>query len=186
MKEEKACEKSVKILEGVEIELTDKHVVIKGPKGSLSRDFSDPRFDRFITITKKDDEIVISSSSSNRKLKAFVGTIAAHIMNMMKGVCSGWRYKMKIFHTHFPITVDVKGDQIFIRNFLGEKGSRVAQIVGSAKITVQKDDLFIEGIDKEALGQTAVNIERACKLSGRDRRIFLDGIYIVGVEPAEG
>jgi large subunit ribosomal protein L6 len=37
----------------------------------------------------------------------------------------------------------------------------------------------VSGSDREKVGQTAANIEMACKIKKRDRRVFQDGIYIV-------
>ncbi|MGC8671205.1 MAG: 50S ribosomal protein L6, partial [Thermoprotei archaeon] len=40
------------------------------------------------------------------------------------------------------------------------------------------DIIKVRGPDKYAVGQTAANIVSACKLSGYDRRVFQDGIFI--------
>ena len=36
---------------------------------------------------------------------------------------------------------------------------------------------MVRGIDKEKVGQTVANIERATKVKNRDIRVFQDGIY---------
>ncbi|HDD40325.1 MAG TPA: 50S ribosomal protein L6, partial [Nitrososphaeria archaeon] len=43
---------------------------------------------------------------------------------------------------------------------------------------VRGDDVIVKGIDKQAVGQTAANIEQATKIRRKDLRKFLDGIYI--------
>lgn len=174
-------EKRLSIPNGVDIEVKEKNVIVSGPKGQLSRDFSDPRFDRQITIEKTGGEIVVTGSD-NRKIKAMIGTTISHVKNMVIGVTKCHRYKMKIIFTHFPMTVEVKDKKILIRNFFGEKGARVAKIFGDAEVKVQKDEILITSPNKEAAGQTAANIEKACKLSKRDRRVFSDGIFIAGYE----
>ncbi|RLI07546.1 50S ribosomal protein L6, partial [Candidatus Bathyarchaeota archaeon] len=98
--------------------------------------------------------------------------------NMITGVMRGFTYKMKIVFTHFPIQVSVEGDKVVIRNFLGEKAPRVAKIMPGVVVEVQKEDVLVKGIDIEAVGQTAANIEQATKIKGKDNRVFLDGIYI--------
>jgi large subunit ribosomal protein L6 len=46
------------------------------------------------------------------------------------------------------------------------------------KVTVKDRDIIVEGADLEAVAQTAANIEKATKIKDKDRRIFVDGIYI--------
>ncbi len=171
-------EKTIEIPDGVEITIEGMKVVVKGPKGSLSRDFSNPKFDHLITISKEENNVKITSVNERRKVKALVGTIGAHLRNMIKGVTEGFVCIMKIHYLHFPINVTVKDGKVHIRNFLGEKGDRIADIVGDVKVEVGKDEIKITGIDKEAVGQTAANIEQACRVKDKDRRIFQDGIFI--------
>ena len=169
----------VPVPEGVEVSVDGMKVVVKGPKGELERDFSHIRN---VVIRLDEDEegkkVVVEAFFANRRLKALVGTIAAHIANMITGVTKGYRYKLKIVFSHFPITVKVDGDRVLVENFLGEKAPRVAKIMPGVSVKVQKDDVIVEGIDIEAVGQTAANIELATKVQDKDRRVFIDGIYI--------
>jgi large subunit ribosomal protein L6 len=169
----------VRIPEGVEVSVDGMKVVVKGPKGELVRDFSHAR--NVIIRLDEDEEgkkVVVEAFFANRRVKALVGTIAAHIANMITGVTKGYRYKLKIVFSHFPITVKVEGDKVLIENFLGEKAPRVARIMPGVSVKVQRDDVIVEGIDIEAVGQTAANIELATKVQDKDRRVFIDGIYI--------
>jgi len=169
----------VRIPEGVEVSIEGMRVKVKGPKGELERDFSHARN---VLIRLDEDEegkkVVVEAYFANRRVKALVGTIAAHIENMITGVTKGFRYKLKIIYSHFPVTVKVQGDKVIIENFLGEKAPRVAKILPGVTVEVQKDDVIVEGIDIEAVGQTAANIEQATKVKDKDRRVFIDGIYI--------
>lgn len=160
----------------ISVEVDDRHVTVKGPKGELKKEFKH-FFD--IKVEKRDGKIIIQMESDRRKAKAMFGTIASHINNLIKGVTEGFRCKMKIIYSHFPITVKVENDKLLIHNFLGEKVPRVAKIIGKTRVDVQGQDLIISGIDKENVGQTAANIEQACKIRKYDRRVFQDGIYIL-------
>jgi large subunit ribosomal protein L6 len=86
---------------------------------------------------------------------------------------------MKTVFSHFPIKTIVEGNQLVIQNFLGERFPRRADILENVKIEVKGEILILTSIDKEKVGQTAANIERATKVKNRDIRVFQDGIYIV-------
>lgn len=172
-------EKIVDIPEEVEIKVEDKRVIVSGPKGRLEKDLTQVRN---ITIRIENRKIIVESFLPKKKEKALVGTIAGHIKNMIKGVTKGFRYKMKIVYAHFPVSVKTKGKKVIIENFLGEKVPRIAKIIGDVKISVKEDEVIIEGIDIEAVSQTAANIELATRIKGKDPRVFLDGIYIYAKE----
>jgi large subunit ribosomal protein L6 len=172
-------EKIVNVPKNVNLELKEFKVVVTGEKGKLERDFYSHLFKKLIKIERTDDKIKISSESAKRKVKSEVGTIASHIQNMIEGVMKGYSCSLKVIYMHFPITVKVSGNEITINNFLGEKFPRKAKIVGNCKVEVQGDDITVSGINKEEVGQTATNIERSTKIKSRDRRVFMDGVFLV-------
>lgn len=168
----------VEIPENVNVEISGYTVKVSGPKGELTKDFSHARG---IMLRKENNRVFVEAYFANRRIKALVGTIAAHIRNMIHGVTRGYRYKLKIIYSHFPISVVVDESEriVRIKNFLGEKADRIARIVGGdVKVKVEGEDVIVEGIDIEHVGQTAANIELATKVRGKDRRVFSDGIYI--------
>jgi large subunit ribosomal protein L6 len=171
-------EKTYQIPEGVDVHVNGHRITVKGHLGELSKDFSDPRFNEFVKIEKNGNTIKVSTENENKKFKAVVGTIRAHIKNMTIGVSKGYKYEMKILYTHFPITVTHSGEKIEVKNFFGEKSTRLAKVVGKTDVKIDKELITLTGINVEDVGQTAANIERACKLRDRDRRIFQDGIYL--------
>jgi len=166
--------RKVEIPEGVKVNIDGKRVEVIGEKGRLIRDFSNSP----VSINIENDQVVVYTDDTRRKAVAMVGTVCAHIRNMIKGVTKGFTYKLKIVYAHFPISVKVEGDKILIENFLGERAPRVAKIVGNTKVIVKKDDVILQGINIEEVGQTAANIEQATKIKNKDPRKFLDGIYV--------
>lgn len=166
----------VEIPEGVEVNVEGDTVEVKGPRGVLKRTF---KHVKGIILRREDSKFIVETYFPNRRMKALVGTIASHVENMVKGVTKGFRYKLKIVYSHFPINVRVEGRQVIIENFLGEKAPRKAKVIGEdVKVSVQGDDVIVEGINIENVGQTAANIELATKVKGYDPRVFMDGIYI--------
>jgi len=168
-------EERVKIPDGVRVSVTDSVVQVSAAKATLERRMWHPR----LQVAVQGDEVRIRCELPKRKEKAIVGTWAAHLRNMVEGVTKGWRYRMKIVYSHFPMKASVKGSDFVIENFLGERHPRKAPILGATKVTVEGDQVVLEGPDLEAVSQTAANIERATKIKGFDPRVFQDGIYIV-------
>ncbi len=168
----------VEIPEGVTVTVdhanNENHTVVKGPKGELERRF---RY-RGVRVDVDGGVVKVHKDLPRREHKAICGTYAAHIRNMIRGVTEGWEYQLKIVYNHFPIKANVQGDTFVIENFLGERFPRKAAIVAGAKVSVKGADVTVEGIDRQAVGQTAANIELATRVKGRDIRVFQDGIYI--------
>ncbi len=170
-------ETTIEIPDGISIDVEKFKVKVAGPKGNLEKDFYSPLFAKEISIKKTDNKIVISSESKRKKVKAMVGTIESHVLNMAEGVKQGFSVKLKIVYMHFPFTVKITGKEILVNNFLGEKTPRKTTIVGDCKIEIKGDEIIVTGINKEDVGQTAANLERSTWIKARDRRVFQDGIF---------
>ncbi|NIO44577.1 MAG: 50S ribosomal protein L6 [Candidatus Aenigmarchaeota archaeon] len=170
-------ERKVEIPDGIQIELDNFKVKVTGSKGNLEKDFASPLFRKDIIMKKEDNRISISTESKRKKVKAMLGTIEAHILNMIKGVTEGYTVKLKIVYMHFPFTVKISGKEVSVNNFLGEKTPRKTKIIGDCKIEVKGDEITVTGISKDDVGQTSANLERTTWIRSRDRRIFQDGIF---------
>ncbi|OPY53967.1 MAG: 50S ribosomal protein L6 [Methanosaeta sp. PtaU1.Bin112] len=171
----KEIARQVEIPEGVAVTVDGSMVTVKGPKGEVSRQLCYPMID----ITKEDSRMIVNSRLDRKQHRAMVGTLAAHLSNMIAGVSQGFEYKMKVVYSHFPIQLKQASDELIINNFLGERKARSAKILPGAKVEIGKDQVTITGIDKEQVGQTMANIEQATRVHGFDIRIFQDGIYLV-------
>jgi len=164
------------VADGVNVEISGSLAKVSGPKGTLERKFI---IDKDMKIEKVENKIKVSSESEKRNSKALVGTIAAHIRNMIDGVTKGFTYRLRVIYSHFPVTVKVEKDKVLIQNFMGERTSRVAKIVGKTEVKIEGSDVVVTGIDLEEVSQTAGNIELAAKIVGYDRKVFQDGVYII-------
>ncbi len=150
-------------------------LVIKGSKGENRRRFQHYK----LAMNVETGKVQIYCRLPSIKQKALCGTWSAHVRNMVKGVEEGFEYELKVVYAHFPIKTSIKGDTFSIENFLGERHPREARIMPNVEIKTKGDQVLVSGIDKESVGQTAVNIELATKIRGYDPRVFQDGIYIV-------
>ncbi len=159
----------VAIPEGVTVEIDGRNVTAKGPRGTVTKTFS-----AVIKIEKKDNELVVNGGEKER---AYIGTVNSILSSMVQGVSEGFSKSLKILYAHFPVTLEVKGDRVLVKNFIGEKYPRKSRIIGDTKVEVKGQSVTISGPDKEAVGQTAANLRAAMKIRKKDSRIFQDGIY---------
>jgi large subunit ribosomal protein L6 len=135
-----------------------------------------------LDLEQTDASLRIWAVNPRKKEAALVNTIAAHVRNMIKGVTEGFTYRLKIVFVHFPMTVRVQGRNVVIQNFIGERKDRYAKLFGNVQVTVDGDDIIVQGPDIEEVAQTAANIQQACRIRRKDLRKFLDGIYVYSKE----
>lgn len=166
--------KKIEIPEGVEVIVEGTNVIVKKNDNKNQRDFDL----RSLILEKKDNELIIGNPKSSKNQKKMINTIASHIRNMIKGVQEKYEYKLKICFVHFPITVEVKGKEAIIKNFLGERFPRKLNIPNGAEVKVDKELITVISSNKELAGQVAANFENVTRIPNRDRRIFQDGIFI--------
>jgi large subunit ribosomal protein L6 len=175
MSEEVAYEQKIEIPSECQLSLDGKTVTVSGPKGTLERTFPEPQ----TRLRMEENELIATTHVNRKRSRALVGTAIAHVRNMLTGVQFGYEYEMKVVYSHFPITVETKGDFVIIKNFIGERGARKARLIGEVQVKIQEDEIFVSGIDIEHVSQSAANIQQACKIRDKDRRVFLDGIYVI-------
>jgi large subunit ribosomal protein L6 len=166
--------KTVQVPEDVNLSLEGKKIVVKGARGSLTRDFSFAP----IAIEGEGKNVRIWAKWPRKKEAALVGTIYSHINNMITGVTKGYTYKLKIVFSHFPISVKLQDKYILIENFTGERRPRRIKIIGDVKVKIEAEDIVVQGSNLENVSQTAANIEQSTRVRNKDPRVFLDGIYV--------
>ncbi|MDS0299590.1 50S ribosomal protein L6 [Halogeometricum sp. S1BR25-6] len=164
----------IEIPDDVSAEIKNLDLTIEGPNGSVTKTLWYPA----VSVTVEDGHIVIESNDDKAKTNATVGTFESHVENMLYGVTDGWEYKMEIYYAHFPMQVNVQGDEVEIENFLGEKAPRHAKVRGDTQVQVDGEEVVLTGPNKEDVGQTAADIEQLTRVNDKDTRVFQDGVYI--------
>src|SRR5918996_698437 len=154
-------------------------VQIRGPLGTVKKDFTKLP----ATVTVQGNKITIKPYGTRKRDLAVTNTARSIITAMIKGVEKGYTYKLKIIFAHFPISVKVKGKEVQVENFFGERSPRISKIIGEdTKVKVLAEDVLVEGPSLEDVSQTAANLESSTKVKNKDQRVFLDGLYIYGRE----
>ena len=166
--------RELEIVDGVEISVNGNEFVVKGNGKELKRSFDIGK----IKANVKDGKVVLVAKGASKREAKMMGTIWAHLKNMIKGIGEDFVYELEICHVHFPMNVKAEGSKIVIKSFLGETTVREAKVLDGVKVDIKGNRIIVSSYDIEMAGQTAANLEKATKLTGRDRRIFQDGIFI--------
>jgi large subunit ribosomal protein L6 len=154
-------------------------IEVKGTLGTIRKDFTKLP----ATLTVEGNKIIIKPHGMRKRDLAVTNTARSIISTMIKGVERGYTYKLKIIFAHFPISVKVRGKEVHVENFFGERSARISRIIGGAtKVSIVGEDVVIQGPSLEDVSQTAANIELSTKTKGKDQRVFLDGLYIYSKE----
>ena len=166
----------LKIKEGVSVEIKGNEVETKGSLGSNKRKFNDA----LLKLAKKGDSIIIESVTDKtlaKKAAKVEVTFKKELENDMHGVTEHFERKMRTVFAHFPITVEVKGSDVLIKNLIGERFPRTSRIVGATKVEVKGQEVRVYGTSLDDVSQTAANIRQICKMKNKDTRVFQDGLY---------
>jgi large subunit ribosomal protein L6 len=172
----------IEIPDDVSAEVDHLDLTVEGPNGSVTRRLWFPD----VSVDVEDDHVVIESEADDANTRATLGTFESHVQNMLHGVTDGWEYQMEIFYAHFPMQVNVEGGEVVIENFLGERAPRRVPIRGDTEVQVDGEEITLSGPDKEAVGQTAADIEQLTRVNDKDTRVFQDGVYITQKPQAGG
>ncbi len=168
-------ESRVPLNEGVNVNVDNKQVTLSKGDATLSREYPVA----LITFKQEGDEIVITGKSSSAKVRAVVGSFAAHLKNMQRGLEEPFVYKLKITSVHFPMTSKLEGNSFELKNFLGGKKIRKAEIPQGVEVKINGDIVELSSRDIELVGMTATRMEQLTRVTRRDRRVFQDGIFII-------
>jgi large subunit ribosomal protein L6 len=149
----------------------------KGPLGTVERPF--PSDVLKVATSKGSLTLTLAIPPERKQAQALLKTWAAHVRNLAGGLTLGVEAKMKVVAAHFPMKVSVRGEELVIENFLGEKFPRTTKLRPGTKASVEGDIVVLAGHDVEQVGQSAANIERVTHIRDYDPRVFQDGIYLI-------
>lgn len=142
--------KPITVPDGVEVTLNGNHITVKGPKGTLEKDFHNnikvSMEDKVIKVERPDDE------PENRSLHGLTRTL---ISNMIEGVLNEYKRELEINGVGYR--AQKKGNNLLMN--LGY--SHPVEMEAPEGITYDvpnPNQIIVRGIDKELVGQTAAVI----------------------------
>lgn len=170
-----AIEAIIEIPGGVDAKLDDGVLTLKSAKNEASKKLTSEK----IKLVLEGNKLKLTAKKSSKKEKKLIGSFKAHIKNLIDGIREPHAYKLKICSGHFPMNVSVAGNELIVKNFLGEKIPRKLKLKKGASVKVEGSEIAVESANKELAGQVAADIEQLTKRPNYDPRIFQDGIYII-------
>lgn len=137
--------------EGVNVEIKNGEVFVKGPLGK-----SELVLPEGISVKIEAGQIIVNIENSElEKIGARQGLVRSLVNNMVIGVTKGFKKKLQIVGVGYKSQVQ---DKELILN-IGFSHPVNYKIPEGIKIEVDKQtEITVNGIDKEAVGQTAADI----------------------------
>jgi large subunit ribosomal protein L6 len=139
--------------EKTELTLSGRSVVVKGPLGEISKSFNPD-----IEVKVNGREVTLEPKRLTLENRALWGTYASHLKNMVDGVNKPFEKKLILEGIGFKS--EVKGEEILFA--LGFSHPVKVAIPVGLKVTAEKNNITISGVNKEMVGQFAASL-RALK-----------------------
>jgi large subunit ribosomal protein L6 len=140
----------VAIPDGVKCELKDHYLKVTGPKGSLERDLP-----KEVDIAIEENEIRVTRSSDEPKMRSLHGLARALVNNMVEGVTNGFEKTLLIEGVGYRASM--QGKQLSLS--VGLSHPVVIEPPEHVEFAVEgAQTIKIQGIDKEAVGQVAADV----------------------------
>jgi len=144
----------IQIPQGVTVETVEGFIIVKGPKGELKK-----ALNTIVKVNITENEVTVKVDNENdKKERSLWGTFASHIKNMVVGVTEGYKKQLEINGVGYRVAMQGKD----LKMEVGFSHSVIFDVPEGITLTVEKNLITIEGIDKELVGQTAAEI-RAIK-----------------------
>ena len=147
----KIGKKPIPIPEGVEVNLKDDEIEVRGERGVLKK-----KIHFLISARIKDNYLKLEPKQKFKGSKAIWGTERALIANMIKGVSEGFEKELEIEGTGY----DVKLEGKTLKLSLGFSHPINFKIPEDVLIEVKGNRIKVSGIDKQKVGEVAAQIRR--------------------------
>lgn len=135
---------------GVECQLSDKEISIKGKLGQLSMALTS-----FVRVEQIDRTIKVTPANDEKQSQAMWGTTRKNIMNMVEGVSQGFKRRLEIQGVGYRAAL--QGNELVLQ--LGHSHEIRYPVPKGITITCEKPTLIqIEGHDRQRVGQVAAEI----------------------------
>lgn len=143
---------NLNIPDNVSLSIDKGVLMVKGPKGELSKNVNLDMVKFNISETSVSSEIIRNDKFS----KSLWGTYMSHTQNMIEGVTNGFQKKLLIEGVGFKW--EVKGEKLQLN--VGFSHPVFIDIPKNLTISTEKGTLIISGIDKELVTLFAMQVRK--------------------------
>ncbi|OIO20434.1 MAG: 50S ribosomal protein L6 [Candidatus Magasanikbacteria bacterium CG1_02_32_51] len=145
----------ISIPAGVNVNIKDASVEVKGPKGTLVRQLNEK-----VKVTMADGTLTVDVKNKEDKAeRSLWGTFASHLKNMIAGVTIGFKKELEINGVGYKVAMKGKDLQLEV----GFSHPVIFKMPESVIAKVDKNVITLESYDKEMLGSTTSEIRAVRK-----------------------
>lgn len=140
----------VAVPSGVQVEINGQNVVVKGPKGTLTREFRPE-----ITLEREDSVILVGRQNDEKAARSLHGLSRTLLSNMVEGVTNGFTKQLELVGVGYR--AQMQGEKLVLNMGyshpveIDAPQGVVLSVEGTNKVKVW-------GIDKQTVGDLAADI----------------------------
>ncbi len=139
----------VDVPDGVDVQVKDRHVFVKGPLGELSFELPGG-----IRASLVENRVKLERSDDSKENKSLHGLSRSLVANMVEGVSKGYRKDLAIEGVGYK--ADLQGSNLTL--FLGFSKPVEYQVPEGIKLDVEATSISVSGCDKQSVGDVAARI----------------------------
>ena len=142
--------KAVQIPSGVEANLNDNVLTVKGPKGTL-----DMAFVSEVDVKMEDGAIAVNPRGNSKRARSMWGMQRTMVNNLVQGVTEGFSKKLELNGVGYR--AQMQGKNINLQ--LGFSHDILYEVMDGVEVKCpSQTEIVISGIDKQKVGQVAAEI----------------------------
>jgi len=135
----------------VEVDITDRLVRVKGPKGELSREVP-----KQINVVREDGTLRVERGSDEPAQRSLHGLTRSLIANMVTGVTNGFSRRLEVNGVGYRAAVS--GGNLVLQ--VGFSHPVLYPAPQGITFAVQANAITVSGADKELVGEVAAQVRR--------------------------
>lgn len=141
----------IQLPQGVKVSVSGAKVNVEGPKGKLHYDARSE-----LKVVVDANLVKVELVKDTPEARAIWGATRAHLNNMVTGVSTGWKRGLELNGVGY--VAKVQGPKLVLS--VGFSHDVEMTIPQGVKCTVNKNQLEMEGVDREVLGTFAAKVRK--------------------------